>query len=124
MAFTYDFSLKRNIALVRLALGDTVQGSGVLPSGQNFQDSEIEAVLFECSDDVDAATFVFLKSLANAWGTYVDITIGPRKEALSDISFHYAKRAAEMGSRTGLSAKSFSVALKRVDGYSEEADDQ
>lgn len=120
MAFTYDFSVKRNVALVRLALGDTVQNSGVLPDGRNFSDSEIEAVLNECSDDVDAATFVFLKSLANAWGTFVDITVGPRKEALSDIAFHYAKRASEMGSKTGLSAKSFAVALTRVDGYSDD----
>jgi hypothetical protein len=123
MAFTYDFNIKRDIARVRLSLGDTVQDSGVLPDGKNFQDSEIEAVLADCNNDVDAATFVFLKGLSNAWGTYVDITVGPRKEGLSDVSFHYAKRAAEMGARTGLSAKSFSVALKRIDGYSEEADD-
>ena len=124
MAFTYDFSAKKDVARVRLALGDTVKDSGVLPEGRNFDDSEIEAVLTECSDDIDAATFTFLKSLANVWGTYVDITVGPRKESLSDISFHYAKRASEMGSRTGLSAKSFAVALTRIDGYSEEADDQ
>jgi len=55
------------------------------------------------------------------WGTYVDITVGPRKESLSDIAFHYAKRASEMGERTGLSAKSFSTLLNRVDGYSEAA---
>ena len=123
MAFTYDFGIKRDVARVRLALGDTVRDSGVLPGGINYTDEEIEAALSDCSNDVDAATFVFLKGLANAWGTYVDITVGPRKESLSDVLFHYAKRAAEMGERTGLSAKSFLVALKRVDGYSEEADD-
>lgn len=123
MAFTYDFGIKRDVARVRLALGDTVKDSGVLPGGVNYTDDEIEAVLSDCNNDVDAAVFVFLKGLSNAWGTYVDITVGPRKESLSDVAFHYAKRAAEMGERTGLSAKSFAVALKRVDGYSEEADD-
>jgi len=124
MAFTYDFSSKKNVAKVRLALGDTVQNSGVLPEGANFSDAEIEALLSDFNNDIDAVTFFCLKSLSNAWGTYVDITVGPRKESLSDIAFHYAKRASEMGERTGLSAKSFAVALTRVDGYSEEADDE
>lgn len=121
MAFTYDFAVKANVSKVRLAIGDTVRDSGVQPNGQNFSDAEIEALLTEYSDDIDAVTYILLKSLANMWGTYVDITIGPRKESLSDIAFHYAKRAAEMGKQTGLSAKSFAALMTRVDGYSEEA---
>lgn len=122
MAFTYDFSTKKNVSRVRLALGDTVRDSGVLPDSRNFTDEEIETMLSECDNNIDAVTYIFLKSLANAWGTYVDITVGPRKESLSDISFHYAKRAAEMANQTGLSARAFSTLLKRVDGYSEEAE--
>jgi len=120
VSFTYNFMTKRDVARVRLALGDTVADSGVLPEGKNFSDEEIEAVLNDCDGDINAATYVLLKALSNAWGTYVDITVGPRKEALSDISFHYARRAQEMGQATGLSAKAFSVTLKRVDGYTDD----
>lgn len=119
MSFTYDFAVDAAVSRVRLAIGDTVFGSGIKPDGTNFSDEEIRAILSETNDDIDAATYVFLKSLANMWGTYVDITIGPRKESLSDIAFHYAKRASEMGKQTGLSAKSYSTLLSRVDGYSE-----
>lgn len=119
MSFTYDFAVNAAISRVRLAIGDVTRDSGVKPDGSNFSDAEILAVLTETGNDLDAATYVFLKALANIWGTYVDITVGPRKEALSDIAFHYAKRAAEMGKQTGLSAKSFSALLNRVDGYSE-----
>lgn len=121
MSFTYDFAVDAAVSRVRLAIGDTVFGSGIKPDGTNFSDEEIRAILSETNDDIDAATYVFLKSLANMWGTYVDITIGPRKESLSDIAFHYAKRASEMGKQTGLSAKSYSTLLSRVDGYSEAA---
>lgn len=121
MSFTYDFATDAAVSRLRLAIGDVTRDSGVKPDGSNFSDAEILAVLTDTSNDLDAATYVFLKALANMWGTYVDITVGPRKEALSDIAFHYAKRAAEMGDRTGLSAKSFSTLLNRVDGYSEAA---
>lgn len=124
MAFTYDFAVKSDVSRIRLALGDTVRDSGVLPDGKNFSDDEIEAILVECNNDVDATTFVFLKSLANTWGTYVDITVGPRKESLSQIAAHYSRRAAELAKQTGLSAKAFTVLLSRVDGYSESASDQ
>ena len=123
MTFTYDFLDNRNVARVRLAIGDTVENEGVLPGGANYSNEEIETILLEVSNDIDAATFIFLKALSNAWGHYADITIGPRKEALSDIGFHYAKRAQEFGNQTGLSAKSFAVLLQRVDGYSEAASD-
>lgn len=122
MTFTYDFTTEKLIAKVRLALGDTRKDAGPRPGDLNFSDEEIEAILDDVSNDVDATVYVFLKALSNEWGKYADITVGPRKESLSDIAFHYAKRASEMGSRTGLSAKSFAIALDRVDGYSEAAD--
>lgn len=122
MSFTYDFASERTIARVRLAIGDTVENAGVLPGNANYSDEEIQEILTEVSNDIDAATFIFLKALSNAWGHYADVTIGPRKETLSDIGFHYAKRAEEFGNQTGLSAKSFSVLLTRVDGYSEAAE--
>ena len=122
MTFTYDFASERSISRVRLAIGDTVEGSGVLPDSKNYSDEEIQEILDEVGNDIDAATFIFLKALSNAWGHYADVTIGPRKEALSDIGFHYARRASEFGQQTGLSGKSFSVLLKRVDGYSEAAE--
>lgn len=121
MSFTYDFAVNAAISRVRLAIGDVTRDSGVKPDGSNFSDAEILAILTDTNNDLDATTYVFLKSLANMWGTYVDITVGPRKESLSDIAFHYAKRAAEMGDRTGLSAKSFATLLNRIDGYSEAA---
>lgn len=119
MSFTYDFALNADVSRVRLAIGDTSYGAGIKPDGTNFSDEEITAILTDTGNDYNAATYVFLKSLANMWGTYVDITVGPRKESLSDIAFHYAKRASEMGKQTGLSAKAFSTLLNRVDGYSE-----
>lgn len=119
MSFTYDFALNTSVSRVRLAIGDVAIGVGVKPNGMNFTDEEITAIMTETGNDFNATTYVLLKSLANMWGTYVDITVGPRKESLSDIAFHYAKRATEMGKQTGLSSRSFSVLLNRIDGYSE-----
>lgn len=120
MSFTYDYESKADVARVRLAIGDTVFEAGVRPEGMNFSDEEITAVLRDVKNDTEAAAYVFLKSLANAWGTYVDITVGPRKEALSHISNHYARRADEVRRQLSLETKSFTVLLNRVDGYSQE----
>lgn len=124
MSFTYSYTDEPIIARVRLTIGDTVEGSGVLPDDKNFSDEEIQAVLTEVNNSIDATAYIFLRSLSNAWGHFADITIGPRKEALGGIGFHYAKRAEELGNQTGLSGKSFAVLLTRVDGYSEAAGDQ
>lgn len=119
MSFTYDYESNAEVARVRLAIGDTVLDAGVRPEGMNFSDEEISAILRDVNNDTDAAAYVFLKSLANAWGTYVDITVGPRKEALSHISNHYARRADEVRKQINLESKSFTVLLNRVDGYSQ-----
>ena len=121
MSITYDFTTARDIALVRLALGDTVVNAGVLPSSANFSDEEIQEILTQTSDSVDATTYWFLEALAVVWSRLVDITVGPRKEALSDVATHYRRQADALAERTGLSTKAFTVALSRVDGYSEAA---
>jgi hypothetical protein len=121
MTFTYDFATNAVISRIRLAVGDVTLGTGIKPDGTNFSDEEITAILTQAGGDIGAATYIFLKSLANMWGTYVDITVGPRKESLSQIAKYYASRAIDVGIATGLSAKSFSTLMTRVDGYSEGA---
>jgi hypothetical protein len=95
--FSYD--LGTHVGQVRLALGDTMYGSGVRPDGTNLDDSEIECFLTQEGDDVDMATARACEVLATMWAGQADLTVGPRNEKLSQVAQRYAERAQVL--RTG-----------------------
>lgn len=98
MAFTYDLTTNRGA--VRLALNDTVSGTGPRPDGSNFTDAEIDYFLTTAGSDVDAAVARACQALALAWANVASITVGPRSEQYGDIAERYAQRAASIGNST------------------------
>jgi hypothetical protein len=91
MSFTYDLST--NVGMVRIALGDSTEGSGVRPDGTNLSDEELTHFLTLEGNDVDRATARACEVLATQWAGYADLTVGPRSEKLSQIAARYAERA-------------------------------
>ena len=97
MTFTYNLSSVDanllNVSRVRLELGDTELGAGVRPDGSNLQDEEILIWLEEEDNDIQQAVGRACAALANAWTTVGSITVGPRREELSQIAKGWADRA-------------------------------
>lgn len=128
MSFTYNLSSSDAdellISRVRLELGDTVEDSGVKPDGFNISDEEISLILDASDDDVMSTVTSLADIMARHWANTVDVTTGPRREALSQASKRWRDIADEM--RASGEAKAgtfFSFAPDRTDGYSAYADD-
>lgn len=122
MSFTYNLASTGDsllISKVRMEIGDTVEDNGVLPTGDNLSDAEILLKLGEYDNDVMQAAGALCALLARRWATVSDITVGPRRESLSQVSQRWAQMANEMNP----SYSSFSIGVQRSDGYSDEADD-
>lgn len=107
------------IARVRLEIGDTTEGAGVLPDGSNFSNEEIAVYLTTYASDVPQAVNALAGVLARRWATVADVTVGPRSESLSQVSKAWAAIADKLGGSEAGSV--FSMAPTRVDGYSENA---
>lgn len=63
--FTYD--LGTVIGKIRMRLGDNVEGEGVLPSGINFSDEELEFVYGDSSSDFGYTLYKLSKIAATKW---------------------------------------------------------
>lgn len=98
MSFTYDVST--DVGKVRIALGDTVEGSGVRPDGSNLGDEEIEYFLAVEESSVDGATARACEVLATQWANVADLTVGPRSEKLGQVAERYGERAKAIRSAT------------------------
>lgn len=126
MAFSYLITSTNStiaaIAAVRLAIGDTVENEGVLPGNANFSDEEIAWYLDEADDDHDAAVLAMVAALARRWATVADITVGPRRESLSQISARWQALAEEMRDSSDAGGGSFTFTPQRDDGYADYAD--
>jgi len=121
MTFTYDLST--DIGTVRLYTGDRVENDGILPGGDNYTDEEIEAILGRLDNDVESASVVLLESAARRWGTMVDVTMGPLKEAYSQASRTLMSLASKMREDYDVAVSACTVTFDREDGYSEAADE-
>ncbi len=97
MAFSYD--LTTSVGQVRLALGDTISGSGVRPDGGNFTDAEI-AYFIAQESSLDLAVGRACDVLATQWANVADLAVGPRKESLGQVAQRYAERAATLRNGT------------------------
>ena len=119
MAFTYYGDRSTDLDKVRFNIGDTVSGSGPLPSSGNFTDAELSALISEAGS-VDAATALAFDAMATRWNLYANITVGPRKEELSQIADAFRTTAAQWREDHGVHSATTAGAryLTRVDGYS------
>ena len=123
MAFTYTLASSdatiAAIARVRLEIGDTVSGAGVLPDGSNLSDEEITVYLVQTSNDVALTVSSLAGLLSRRWATLADVTVGPRSEKLSQVAQAWERQAATLAG--GDAYGSFAMIPTRVDGYSENA---
>jgi hypothetical protein len=122
MTFTYDLintdPVVVDISKVRLEIGDTVEGDGVLPDRGNLSDEEI-ALLLAREGGLMRAVAAICELLARHWARVANITVGPRREDLSKVSEQWADLAESIREQFGFTTGRVSVsALTRVDGYS------
>lgn len=126
MAFTYTLdspdATTAAVARVRLEIGDSVSGAGVLPDGSNLSDEEITIYLVQHENDVALTVSALAGVLARRWATQADVTVGPRSEKLSQVAQAWERQAAATtGSAGGAALGSFALQPVRVDGFSERA---
>lgn len=96
MAFTY--SLSTDLGKVRLAIGDTVNGSGPRPAGTNYSDEEINVYL----TPVIAAGYTYgravaqlFRLLAGEWAGKASVSIGDYSVQYAAVADNYRKAAAQ-----------------------------
>lgn len=128
MTFTYDLANASAaivlISTVRLELGDSVLGAGVRPNGSNFSDEEITVWLDAEESDPMRATARACEALSRAWATVANVAVGPRREELGKVSKDWSDRAETLRIQYGgIGSGGFAVTTRRVDGYSEAAED-
>lgn len=120
MTFTYVGDLSTDLDTIRFYVQDTVASSGPKPAGANFTDEEIDGVLTNEGSWQRAVAGLF-EVLAALWGQYVDISVGPRREALSQTAARYADQAEKWRRKYGGSAPGAGVRHPtRIDGYSDD----
>ena len=97
MAFTYDVST--SLGQLRLAIGDTVSGTGPRPAGANYTDAELNVFLAP----VIAAGYTYgravsqvLRLLATEWTNQANISIGEYSAQYGQIAANYRAAAADL----------------------------
>ena len=117
-SFTYD--LATAVGKVRLEIGDTVEGDGVTPGGQNLSDEEIAILLTREGNAELRAAAAACELLARQWARVANLTVGPRREELGKVAEDWRKSAAEIRKQVGFTTGRVSVSgLTRIDGYSD-----
>jgi len=121
MTVTYIGDLSTDRDKVRFYLQDTVEGSGPKPSEGNFTDAEVDG-LIDLEGNWQRAVAAGFEALAAGWGKYADLTVGPRKEALSQIAARYQKLAEDWREKYGTATmrRVYVAGQVRVDGYSDD----
>jgi hypothetical protein len=121
MAITYVGDLSTDRDKVRFYLQDTVEDSGPKPGEGNFTDAEVDG-LVNLEGSWQRAVAAGLEALAVAWARYADLTVGPRKEALSQVAKRYQEQAREWRERYGSATmrRVYVAGQVRVDGYSDD----
>lgn len=119
MTFTYNLDASGTVLTVsqmRLEIGDTVQNSGVLPSGANYTDEELLHFFGQESSMLGGAAHA-CEALSRTWGRLVDTTAGPLRKDYSQAARAWAKQASDLRAQTGGGYAVTSNRLKRQDGY-------
>lgn len=99
MTFSYDLDASGaplTRARLRLAIGDTAEGSGPRPNGANYADEELSAFLFLENGNLSRAQARALETLAGEWARYAgSYRLGPESgESLTAV--RYAEQAAQL----------------------------
>lgn len=115
MAFTYNLSSTDTavvrIAQVRMRIRDTVESSGVLPASANLQDAEITQLLTDNDNDILATSAAACELVAAAWANAADITVGPRRESLSQVADRWQKLAVQL---RGQASRGAGIRIRRM----------
>ncbi len=100
MAFTYNLST--DIGKLRLEIGDTsmFEGKGVKPDGSFITDEELQ-ILLTREGAVGRAAAAACEVLARMYARFVNVTVGPRSEQLSQAGAAYAAQAKELRAQYG-----------------------
>ena len=96
MAFTYNLS--SDLGKTRLAIGDTVSGSGPRPSGANYSDAEINVFLrpvIAAGYTYGRAVAQLFRLLAGEWAGKASVSIGDYSVQYAAVADNYRKAAAE-----------------------------
>ena len=103
MAFTYD--LTTDSGKIRRLIGDTTDGTGVLPSGENFTDDEIAFFLTEEGGNIYRAAAAAFEALAGAWASVAgSLRLGVETERQEQVAA-YRKQAEVLRARHGFNAE-------------------
>ena len=117
MAFTYNADLSADRDNLRRAIGDVTEDSGVLPTGANFTDAELDSFMSEEGTWQRAVAYA-CEALANAWATSVTFKADGVAVNRSDVAEAWRKMASAWRAKYGGSARGGTAAVKRADGYS------
>lgn len=119
MTFTYNADVSTDRDKVRLAVFDTVENEGPLPTGTNFTDAEIDAFLDQESSWQRAVARA-LETLANAWATSVTFKADGVTVTRTDVVREYRQLARDWRRRYGGMWRGGSSAVLRKDGFSDD----
>jgi hypothetical protein len=119
MAFTYAGTLATDLDKVRFYINDVTENSGPKPGGGNFTDAELTNLVTAEGSWRKAVAAAF-ETLAAAWSTYVDTTVGPRRQSLSQVADAYRDMAKQWRKLYGAASSSGTRAPTRIDGYSDD----
>lgn len=116
MTFTYSTAnLSTPLAKVRLEIGDTTEATAL------FQDEEINVKLAERGDDVLLTAADLCDILARKFARDFDFTTDGQSFSRSQKSRMYAEMAVSLRSRA---SGVVSIATTRVDGFSDDIDNE
>lgn len=119
--FTYLGTLATDLDKVRFAIRDTAYDAGPLPEDANFQDEEI-AGLIAVEGSWQRAVAALYEALAMAWLKHPTFSADGVRVDQSAIAAGYRAQAEKLRREVGSGAllTSGTVAVTRIDGYSDD----
>lgn len=115
-------SLSTATGEVRFLIGDDVIGTGVLPSGSNFTDAQIEYALTASGQNVKGAAARLCTNLARRWATTPQtFTADGLSINRGDVVKRWTDLARELNDDAA-GANFGTVTLDRIDAFSVDAD--
>jgi hypothetical protein len=128
MAFTYSGAPTTDRDRVRFYVHDVTANSGPLPGDANFSDAEIDGLL-ATEGTWQRSVAAAYETLAAAWRKHPDFTADGLTLRRTAIADGYAEQAKTWRQKYGdagssSSGKAGSRAMTRVDGYSQDVDNQ
>ncbi len=119
MAVTYDQTQIQTNPLMKLRflIGDTVSGRGPRPNGRNFDDAELQVFLDDSQNDVYLAAAMAAELLSTEWASAADISFGPRRERLSQVSRNWERKAKRFRAMRGGAPRVYAAVIGHNDAY-------